>query len=133
IHPAVDQLLQTGLAAKVFGSSVVRQHVFPGIDFEHLASRSIIVRTVRLAPGQPPMIDAAFLLSANIAIERLRPGHSAPRSETVAQVNDGKQLPCCTRGNFLRGKRAFPAESLSDPLRRAAFFELILSLLRTKY
>src|SRR5215813_4633015 len=110
VHPTVNKFLQAGLAAKVFGGSVVRQHVFPGIDLEHLASRSIIMWTVRLAPGQPPMVDAAFLLSANIAIEGLRPGHSSPRSETVAQSYDGKQLPClprvkicCREGGISRG------------------------------
>lgn len=77
IHPAVDKFLQTCLAAKVFGVGVVRRHVFPGIDFEHLVARRLVMRAVRLAPRQPPMVNAAFLLSADIAIERLCPGHFA--------------------------------------------------------
>lgn len=84
IHPAIDQFLQAGLAAQVFGSGVVRGHVFPGINFEHLVARSLVMRAVGLGPCQPPMIDGAFLLSADIAIERFRPGHSTNLTQEIA-------------------------------------------------
>lgn len=75
IHPTVDKFLQAGLAAKVFDVGVVGRHVFPGIDFEHLVARSLVMRAVRLAPRQPPMVHVAFLFSADVAVEGLRPGH----------------------------------------------------------
>src|SRR5215510_5188486 len=62
----------------MFGLGVMRRHVLPGINPEHGTRRSFLMRAVRLGPRQPPVINAAFLFSANIAIERFRPGHAAP-------------------------------------------------------
>jgi hypothetical protein len=47
------------------------QHVFPGIDLEQVALRRFRMRAVEFGPGQPPVIGAAFLLAADIAIESL--------------------------------------------------------------
>jgi hypothetical protein len=37
VEPPIHQLLQTCLAAKMFCRSIVRHHIFPGVDFEHMA------------------------------------------------------------------------------------------------
>ena len=75
IEPAVHQLLQTRLAAKMFHCGVMRHHVFPRIDLEHLPFRGFGMGAVRLGPGQPPMINRTLLLAADIAIESFGPGH----------------------------------------------------------
>ena len=75
IEPAVHQLLQTRLAAKMFHCGVMRHHVFPRIDLEHLPFQGFGMGAVRLGPGQPPMINRTLLLAADIAIESFGPGH----------------------------------------------------------
>jgi hypothetical protein len=75
VEPPVDQFLQAGLATKVFGRSVMRKHVFPGIDLEHVAFRRVRMGAVRLAPGEPPVVYRAFLLAADIAIKSFGPSH----------------------------------------------------------
>jgi hypothetical protein len=74
VEPAVHQLLQARLAAKMFRHGVMRQHVFPGINLQHLAFRRFGMRAKGLAPGEPPVIYRAFLLAADIAIKSLGPG-----------------------------------------------------------
>jgi hypothetical protein len=76
IHPAVNELLQARLPAQVLGRGVVRGHVLPRINLEHLPRGSILMRAVRFRPGQPPVVDAAFLFPTDVAIEGLGPGHS---------------------------------------------------------
>ena len=75
VEPAVHQLLQTRLAAKMLYRGVMRHHVFPGIDLEHLPFRGLGMGTVGLGPGQPPVVDGPLLLAADIAIESFGPGH----------------------------------------------------------
>ena len=43
------------------------------------------MRAVWLRPRQPPVVNTAFLFSANIAIERFRPGHAAPLHFSLSQ------------------------------------------------
>jgi hypothetical protein len=74
VHPSVHQFLQTRLTAKVLRRGVMRQHVFPGIDFEHVAFRRVGMGAEGLAPGEPPMVHTAFLLATDIAVKRFRPG-----------------------------------------------------------
>ena len=81
IEPAVYEFLQAGLAAEMFGVGIMGKHVFPGIDLEHVTLRGCVVRTVRLSPGQPPVVDAAFLLAADVAVEGFGPGHARPHVE----------------------------------------------------
>ena len=69
VEPAVHKFLQTRLAAKMLRGSVMRQHVFPWIDFEHVAFRRVRMRTEGFAPGEPPVVRAAFLLAADIAVK----------------------------------------------------------------
>ena len=75
VHPAVYELLQTCLPAQMFGLDVMGCHVLPRINPEHPARWRLVMRLVRFRPCQPPVINTAFLLSADIAIERFRPGH----------------------------------------------------------
>src|SRR5947209_17383397 len=74
VEPAIHQLLQTCLAAKMFCGRVMGQHVFPGINLEHLAFRGLSMRAKGLAPGEPPVVNRPLLLAANIAIKSLSPG-----------------------------------------------------------
>jgi hypothetical protein len=74
VQPAVHQFLQAGLAAKMFRRRVMRQHVFPGINLQHLAFRRLNMRAKRLASCEPPVIYRAFLLAADIAVKSLSPG-----------------------------------------------------------
>src|ERR1041385_4210319 len=74
IEPAVYQFLQACLAAKVFGRGVMRQHVFPWINLQHLALWRFSMRAKGLVPGKPPMVYRALLLAADIAIKGLGPG-----------------------------------------------------------
>ena len=74
VEPPVHQFLQTRLTAKVLRRGVMRQHVFPGIDFEHVAFRRLGMGAEGLAPGEPPMVHTAFLLATDIAVKRFRPG-----------------------------------------------------------
>jgi len=74
VEPAIHQLLQACLAAKMFGGGVMRQHVFPGIDLQHLAFRGLGMRAKGLAPGKPQVVNRPFLLAADIAIKSLSPG-----------------------------------------------------------
>jgi len=74
VQPAVHQFLQARLAAKMFRRGVMRQHVFPGINLQHLAFRSFGMRAKGLAPGEPPVVYRALLLAADIAIKSLGPG-----------------------------------------------------------
>lgn len=74
VEPPVHQFLQTRLTAKVLRRGVMRHHVFPGIDFEHVAFRRLGMGAEGLAPGEPPMVHTAFLLATDIAVKRFRPG-----------------------------------------------------------
>lgn len=76
IHPSINELLQARLPAQMLGISIVRCHVLPRIDFQHMARRGFRVWLVRLGPGQPPVINTAFLLAADIAIKCFSPGHA---------------------------------------------------------
>jgi hypothetical protein len=64
----------------MFRIRVVRRHVFPGIDFQHMPFRGLLVRTVGLSPNQPPMVYGALLLTADIAVERFGPGQFTPHA-----------------------------------------------------
>jgi len=74
VEPAVHQFLQARLAAKMFCRSVMSQHVFPGIDLEHMAFRRVRMRAVGLTPGEPPVVHRAFLLGTDIAVKSFCPG-----------------------------------------------------------
>ncbi len=69
IEPAVHKFLQARLTAEMLRRSVMRQHIFPGIDFEHVAFRRVRMRAKGFAPGEPPMVRAALLLTADIAVK----------------------------------------------------------------
>ena len=84
IHPPVDQLLQACLPAQVLDRSIVGGHVLPRIYLQHLPLGSVLMRTVRFRPGQPPVVHGAFLFSADIAIAGLGPGHFTNSSQEVA-------------------------------------------------
>jgi hypothetical protein len=74
VQPAIDQFLQACLAAKMLRRGVMRQHVFPGVDLQHLAFRRLSMGAKGLVPGEPPMVYRAFLLAADVAIKSLGPG-----------------------------------------------------------
>src|SRR6478672_13896797 len=80
IQPAVHQFLQTSLAAKMLCQGIMRQHVFPRVNLEHVAFPRFRMGTIGLAPGEPPVVNSAFLLSADIAIKSFSPG---PRRDSI--------------------------------------------------
>src|SRR5947209_19661285 len=73
VEPAVNQFLQARLSAKMFRRGVMCQHVFPGINLQHLAFRRFGMWAKGLAPGEPPVVYGAFLLPADVAIKSLGP------------------------------------------------------------
>src|SRR5207302_4166985 len=76
VHPARDQSLNAGLPAEMLHIGIMRAHVFPGVDLQERALRRVLERPITLRPCKPPVVDAAFLLAADLAMECLGPCHN---------------------------------------------------------
>src|SRR5262245_57962177 len=121
----------------MFGLGVMRRHVLPGINPEHGTRRSFLMRAVRLGPRQPPVINAAFLFSANIAIEGFRPGYAAPlhfsvsrsqRANCTRAVQISERMPVQTQGSsWFRSCSSKTVFQLNQEMQTRSFMFLIFS------